>query len=281
MSKDDRKALEIFVESVDRKDNHYTIALPWKDKNVSPPNNKNIAEKRLLGLKRKLIANEDMHKKYCNKIKEYVDCGYVELVTNEESNSKKTWYIPHHYVNSSKKFRIVFDCSAKYDNVSLNDKLLQGPDLSNNLLGVFLRFREEPIAVVGDIRSMFHQVFVSEEDRDALRFLWYEDGVLEKLLVTYRIKVHLFGSTSWPSVASFTLRRTAEDNETNACEKIAHAVYKNFSVDDLCQFFLTVKEAVEMIKQLCSLLKSGGFHLTKFISNTVVSLFWRRYLTKM
>ena len=123
-----------------------------------------MAEKRLLGLKRKLIANEDMYEKYCNKIKEYVDCGYVELATNEESNLKKTCYIPHPYVNSSNKFRIVFVCSAKFDNVSLNDKLLQGPDLSSNLLGVFLRFRKEPIAVVRDIRFMFHQLFVSEED---------------------------------------------------------------------------------------------------------------------
>ena len=51
--------------------------------------------------------------------------------------------------------------------------------------------------------------------------------------MTYRTKVHLFGSTSSPSAASFGLRRTAEDNETNACEKIIHTVYKNFYVDDL------------------------------------------------
>ena len=76
MSKDNRKA-EIFEELhvVDKKDNHYTIALPWRDKSTSLPNNKKMAEKRLLGLKRKLIANEDMYEKYSNKIKEYVDCG--------------------------------------------------------------------------------------------------------------------------------------------------------------------------------------------------------------
>ena len=127
---------------------------------------------------------------------------------------------------------------------------MQGPDLFNNLLGVFLRFREEPIAVIGDIRSMFHQVFVSEKDRNALRLLWYQDGDLEKPLMTYRMKVHLFGSTSSPSVASFALRRTAEDNETNTCEKVIHRVCKNFYVDDLCKSFSTVEEAVETIEQL-------------------------------
>ena len=71
-----------------------------------------------------------------------------------------------------------------------------------------------------------------------------------------------------PRHRSFALRRTAEDNETNTCEKVIHTVYKNFYVDDLCKSFSTVEEAVEMIKQLCTLLKSGGFHLTKFVSNS-------------
>ena len=69
MSKDDRKALKIFEDSVNKKDDHYTIALPWKAKNTSLPNNKKMAEKRMLGLKRKLIANKDMYEKHCNKIK--------------------------------------------------------------------------------------------------------------------------------------------------------------------------------------------------------------------
>ena len=87
-------------------------------------------------------------------------------------------------------------------------------------------------------------MFVSEEDRDALWFLWYQDGDLEQPLVTYRMKVHLFGNISSPSVALFALRRTAEDNETNAYEKVIHAVYKNFYADDLCKFFSTAKEAL-------------------------------------
>ena len=44
MSKDDRKALEIFEGSVNKKDDHYIIALRWKDKNTSLPNN----QKKLL-----------------------------------------------------------------------------------------------------------------------------------------------------------------------------------------------------------------------------------------
>ena len=44
--------------------------------------------------------------------------------------------------------------------------------MNNNLIGVLMRFREEPAAVVADIESMFHQVRVDPSDCDTLRFLW-------------------------------------------------------------------------------------------------------------
>ena len=44
---------------------------------------------------------------------------------------------------------------------------MSGPDLA--------RFREEPVAVMGDIESMFHQVLVPEKDRSLLRFLWWKN----------------------------------------------------------------------------------------------------------
>ena len=51
-------------------------------------------------------------------------------------------------------------------------------DLTGNLLGVLTRFREGPIAVIANIRAMFHQVKVSPEDRDSLRFFWWEVMIL-------------------------------------------------------------------------------------------------------
>ena len=50
---------------------------------------------------------------------------------------------------------MVFDSSAQYDGVSLNNVLLTGPDLNNTLLGVLIRFRREAIAFIADIEQMF------------------------------------------------------------------------------------------------------------------------------
>ena len=65
---------------------------------------------------------------------------YARKVTSQETGPLKThWYLPHHPVfhpQKPEKVRVVFDCSAKYRIASLNDQLLQGPDLLNSLLGV-------------------------------------------------------------------------------------------------------------------------------------------------
>lgn len=75
---------------------------------------------------------------------------------------------------------VVFDCAARYNEVSLNYQLLQGPDLTNNFVGVLIRFREELIAIMADIEGMFHQVLVSPKDFDTLRFLWWQGNDLNK-----------------------------------------------------------------------------------------------------
>jgi hypothetical protein len=77
----------------------------------------------------------------------------------------------HHPVvhpQKAEKVRVVFDCAAKYGGTSLNDMLLQGPDLTNTLVGVLTRFRQESTAVMADIESMYYQVHVREEDSDYL-----------------------------------------------------------------------------------------------------------------
>ena len=80
----------------------------------------------------------------------------------------------HHGVYHPRKgkLQVVFDCGAEFKGTSLNEQLLQGPNLTSSLIGVLLRFRQEPIAFMSDVKSMFYQVKVAEEDKDFLRFLW-------------------------------------------------------------------------------------------------------------
>ena len=149
---------------------------------------------------------------------------------------------------------------------SLNDKLLQGPDLTNSLVGVLMRFHQESVALMADVEAMFHQVRVKPGDCSALRFLWWPDGDAEP--EEHMMTVHLFGGVSSPSCANFALRKTAEDNKALFEPQIIHTVQRNFYVDDCLKSVNSDHDAINLVKDLTELLKTGGFRLTKWLSNS-------------
>ena len=268
LSQEDQRALSMLEESVCKVGRHYSVGLLWKEKISGQWNNRSLAEKRMEGLRKRFEKDPNLFQQYSDKINEYIDNGYAIRLPDELlPKSENTNYIPHHCTSLLTKFRVVFDCSARFKGVCLNDLLLEGPDLTNNLIGVLLRFKQYPIAFVADIKQMFSQVFVDEKDRDALRFLWFSENDFKQPLVEYQMQTHVFGAKCSPSCAAFALRRTAMDNAVDADEATTHTVLRNIYVDDLCKSCATEEEATRLVVQLRELLVSGGFYLTKFVSN--------------
>ncbi|XP_073258669.1 uncharacterized protein [Porites lutea] len=193
-------------------------------------------------------------------------------MTEEEAlrRSQRTWYLPHHGVfhpQKQGKIRVVFDVASLHDGVSLNNQLLQGPDLTNNLLGILLRFRQYPKALVADIEGMFNQVKVPPEDSDALRLLWWEDSDLEKLS-EFQMTTHSFGATDSPSCANFCLKKAAEDHKGRFSDEAVSVVENDFYIDDFVKSVGTVSEASSLADEVTCLLNEAGFRLTKSMSNS-------------
>jgi len=166
-------------------------------------------------------------------------------------------------LNRPGKARVVFDCAAKHKGTFLNDQLLTGPDLTNSVIGVLMRFCEEQVALSADIECMFHQIRVAPDDRDAFRFLCWPDGDLTQQPIDHCMEVRLFSATSSPSCSSFALRRTAEDNKDEFSENVVRTVKRNFYVNDCLKSVKSVENAVEVVDQLQEILSKGGFRLTK------------------
>ncbi|XP_013419027.1 uncharacterized protein LOC106179805 [Lingula anatina] len=272
MSYNDKKTLSMWEETLQQnEDRHYEVSIPFRKRPPTLSNNLQIAQQRLGNLQKKLTKDPVLKQNYCCYMKDLLECGYAEKTPfSTEQNDMPTWYLPHHSVinpRKPEKTRVVFDCSAKYKGTSLNEQVYQGPDLTNSLLGVLLRFREEPVAIMADIQSMFHQVKVPPSERSVLSFLWWPNGDLSQPAVDHRMTVHLFGGTWCPSICSFVLRHTAEVNQTGCDESVVETVKKNFYVDDCLKTLPDVETAVKFIPQLCELLESGGFKLTKWMSN--------------
>ena len=195
-----------------------------------------------------------VHQKYTAFIDDLLSKDYVREVMSQEPGPLVIhWYLPHHPVfnpQKPRKIRLVFDCSAKCHGTSLNDQLLQGPDLTNSLVGVLSRFREEQITLMFDIEEMFHQVQVCASDCDALRFLWWPNGNLHSNPGEYHMIVHLFGGTSSTSCANFTLKKTAQDNKAYFNPETIQTMEQNFYVDDCLKSVPTEDAAVTLTDQL-------------------------------
>ena len=166
------------------------------------------------------------------------------------------------------KVRVMFNCSVKFQGTFLNDQLLQGPDLTNTLVGVLTWFRQEQIAFMSDIESMFYQVQVSPSDCNYLRFLWWPDSDPNKDPEEYQMLVHLFGGASSPNCATFALKITTEDNKAAFDAITVETVKQNFYVDDCLKSVATNPGTIHLVGELREMLSKGGFHLTKWISNS-------------
>lgn len=190
------------------------------------------------------------------------------------SEGQSEWYLPHHGIYHPKKpdkLRVVFDGSAKFQGVSLNDTLLTGPDLINPLVGVLCTFRKEAVAIICDIEIMFYQFSVSPESRNYLKFLWWEGGDLEKEPQEYRMTVPLHGAALSPGCASFGLKSLARKHKVSYPPASAF-VEKNFYFDDGLASVSSVEKAKKLITESQELCKRGGLRLHKFNSNEEAAL---------
>ena len=268
---EDKKALEKMERSLKIVDGHYQVALPWRTDPPYLPSNRSMVERRAALLRKRLLRDQDLFSKYNTTMNEYIEQGHAVRVPTDELRpvDRPLWYLPHHPVMhplKPEKVRVVFDCAAQFAQTSLNKQLLQGPDLTNRIVGVLSRFRQEAVGLTADIQSMFHQVRVEPRDCDALRFLWWPGGDLSAELVEYRMVKHIFGATSSPSVVNFCLKKTAMMEEQQNSE-VANVIDRNMYVDDLMKSTETAADAISLANKVSEQLDKGGFHLTKWCSN--------------
>ncbi|XP_073254422.1 uncharacterized protein [Porites lutea] len=80
--------------------------------------------------------------------------------------------------------------------------------------------------------------------------------------------VHIFGATSSPCCANKAVHQTADDNEDQFDPEVTRTVCRNFYVDDVLKSVPNEERAIWLAQQLIELMKKGGFHLTKFSSNS-------------
>ena len=223
-------------------------------------------------LKKRFQKDPEFFNSYTKQTEELI---FKRYATWSSSNSikGKTWYLPHHgvkHVSKPDKVRIVFDCSTNYGRTSLSNKLISGPDLTNQPAGVLIRFHTKEVAFMGDTEAMHYQVQVPKEQRSVLGLLWWKDSDLGGDLLDHEMCEHVFGGTSSPGCCNYGLRKTAIGNKVRYGEDASKTLLQNFYVDDLLKLVETKESVVRLIRDVRAMCLAGGFNLTKFISNKKV-----------
>ena len=243
---EDRITHKHYLETVKYENGQYWVSLPWKLNVPDLPTNYKLAKGQLCTLLSRVSKNENHLQLYDDIIKEQLKNGFIEKVPGVVDH-KVGHYLPHHSVCKdfiTTPIRVVFNCSAKADkeSPSLNDCLYTGPNLSEKLGDVLLKFRVNKYAYVADISKAFLRVGLNEPDRDFTRFLWPEDPFdPDSSLVTYRFKSVLFGSCSSPFLLCSTLQYHFDRSES---PEIGQAFY----MDNLQGTVNTEQEAIDIYK---------------------------------
>ncbi len=263
------KVMKWLEDNARKPDKKYELPTIWKDPNLRPKNNYWYANKRLKGLTGgKYFKDRDIREKYLAHKDDWIKEDQIKKVDSDTPEKDNAYYLPHQAVvrldKATTKVRPVMDGRAKAGKeAALNEYLLKGPKLINELPGVFLRFRARPVAIAADVKQMFYQIRMKEEDRDWHRFLWPgEDG--EEI---YRWKVHPFGSAASPCIAIFVIKHHGK-KMAKKFPRAAEMVIHSTLVDDNLDSVDTEEEAIQLLKDAQELYGEAGMQLIKIISNS-------------
>lgn len=272
-TKDEEKCEEIYQHTTKRDENgRYVVQLPLKlnivDTVKSCGNTKQLAVSRLEQLERRFARNEQLKSEYTTVIHEYLQLGHMKKVEIEDECN--AIYLAHHAVirqdKETSRVRVVFDASARGSNgCSLNESMMVGPTIQPDLRSLIFRWRSHKICVIGDIVKMYRQVRMNEEHTDLQRIVWRD--VITKQIESYKLLTVTFGTSAAPHLAVRTLQRLADDEEKNY-PRGAPIIRNSFYMDDLMTGHEDLEEIKITCKEIDKLLKSGGFEMQKWSSNS-------------
>ena len=245
-------------------DRRFETGLLWKS-TEQLPSNRIYAENHLKYLQRKLKEDDDLAQLYRKEIQKDLDKGYIKEINGEQEENNTKWFLPHYgIVSPAKPGKIsrIANAASVFNGTCLNDHLLPGPDLLNDLVVIVLRSREKPILITAVI-GFFMQVGVRKEDRKFLRFCGTTTSTNHRRNSNTR---DTFGARDSPACVIYALQKAARDNAENYPD-VLETVTTDFYMDDFVKSVGSTEVALQLHQRLRHVLESHSFNLIKWCSN--------------
>ncbi|XP_040175623.1 uncharacterized protein LOC120908545 [Anopheles arabiensis] len=252
-------------------DGRFIVQLPKREEKLALlGDSKGIATRRFLALERWLSSNASLKTAYTQFIEEYAELQHMtEVAESDATTSSPSYYLPHHCIvrpdSTTTKLRVVFDASCASDTgTSLNDALMIGPTIQDDLMSILLRFRMSKFALVADIEKMYRQINIASIDRPLQRILWRNSPT--EPIRTFQLNTVTYGTSCAPYLATKTLQVLSQVGASNHPEA-ATILGRDFYMDDMLTGVNSITEGQRVCQQLIDLLASGGFCLRKWATN--------------
>ena len=251
------------------KDGRVEVSMPWKEGfPVCLKFNRHQALSNLKFLERRLVKS-NLLQSYNEEMSQIIK-EFAEPVPEEEISRQNGWYLNHFPVLSpgkSTSCRIAWNSAAKYNGFSLNDGLHKGPDLLNNLFHVLIAWRNNTIAIAGDIRKMFNQIKMKPADRIYHRFLW-RNGNIRQPPNDYQWKRLSFEDKPAPDLSISALHYLAD--KLSSMHPIASQIIKHHCyMDDIVTSLPSEDEAIMAKEGINVILAKGKFSVKGWHSNSL------------
>ena len=271
LTKEEKACEEHFRLHTRRLENgRYEVRLPLKDSCDKLGESYDNAKTKFLALEQRLLKQPQFKQEYSAFLDEYVQMGHMTPVSeHEEKKEVSTFYMPHHGIvkeaSSTTRLRVVFNGSEKSSSgISINDLLMTGPKVQDDLFDIVQRFRLHRIVMSADIAKMYRQIWVHPDCRRLQRILWRSTPA--QPIITYELNTVTYGTTSAPYLATRCLQQLIGDEAVHYPEA-AKLAEQGFYVDDLITGADEVETALSMQQDLIDMLRKGGFTLRKWASN--------------
>lgn len=268
LSVEERDCENHYVQNVvrDESTGRYTVKLPFNEHKDKLGESYSIALRRFLNLENSLLKNNERKRAYVEFLREYENLNHMSKQLDDDKNG---YFLPHHGVfkqsSVTTKLRVVFDAASKTNSgYSLNDALMLGPNIQDDLLDIILRFRLYHYVVTADIEKMYRQVVVDVADRKYQKILWRENE--NDSVKIYTLNTLTQGTKSASFLATRVIKQLALD-EIKEFPKASQVLIKDCYVDNILTGSRTKKELQVLCTDLSKLTLKGGFNLRQWGSN--------------
>lgn len=268
---EEQKVLKHFEDTARRnEEGRFVLRLPLKPEVGELGHTLQMATSRFLSVERRLQKDAELKIQYVQFMEEYLKMGHMRKMHEEANQPERLFYLPHHPVlklsSLTTKLRVVFDGSAKSSsNLSLNDVLMCGPTVQDDLISILMRFRRYQFVMTADIEKMFRQIMVAPEDQELQRIVWRSRP--DEALQLYRLTTVTYGTTAASFMATNCLVSLAEESRESQPEA-SKIIRRDFYMDDLMTGANTIEECCHLQQIINQILESAKLPLRKWCSNS-------------